>query len=608
MKLKSLKTKILLTLSSVIIGVAAAVALYNIIHEKGQNDLRTEETYRNVRLNYEESIRETVHFYTARANSNINSPGVLDAFVSRDHDRLYQLILPRWKVISKENPSLIVMQFHNADGTSLLRMHQPNVYGDPIASQRPMVAYIHKHHTLVYGFEEGRQGLAFRILVPVFEHEVYVGTVEFGLSTRFIIENIRRHTGYDSFFLVKQNMLGIFSNVDRYLQIGEYKAIDLEPNLIPLVRLYKSKYDYLQNSVINDTNQTFAITTVQVKNYLNQPIGAIMFIHSAPDFLDHVVQMVIATGLIALILILTLGWLISRLYDSISDRMMFQEFYSQAVLDSIPSPVIVTDGHQLVAANQTFLAYFHYADILDFKREHSCVCEYFEKGDTEEYLMPMLNDQRWTDYMVDHPTIDHKAKIIVDDKVTIFDVKLSLLRFKEESRYVVIFTDISSMQSISMTDPLTGIANRLHFSMVYEHMINVSVREQQLLGIIFCDIDYFKQINDRYGHLTGDKVLKHISGLLVQRLRKSDICARWGGEEFVILLPDTTLEETYQVAEALRTSIELETFEMSEKLTCSFGAAVLKENESAEMLLKRADELLYEAKSSGRNRVVRQTV
>jgi hypothetical protein len=119
MQLKSLKTKILLTLSSVIIGVAAAVTLYNIIHEKGQNDLRMEEAYKNVRLNYEESIRETVHFYTARANSNINSPGVLEAFVSRDHNRLYQLILPRWKVISKENPSLVVMQFHNADGTSL---------------------------------------------------------------------------------------------------------------------------------------------------------------------------------------------------------------------------------------------------------------------------------------------------------------------------------------------------------------------------------------------------------------------------------------------------------------------------------------------------------
>jgi diguanylate cyclase (GGDEF)-like protein len=565
-----------------------------------------EEAYKNVRLNYEESIRETVHFYTARANSNINSPGVLEAFVSRDHNRLYQLILPRWKVISKENPSLVVMQFHNADGTSLLRVHQPDVYGDPIASQRPMVAYIHKKHTLVYGFEEGWQGLAFRILVPILDHGVYVGAVEFGLSTPYINDTIHRHTGYDSFFLVKQNLLGIFAHVDNYIQIGEYKAVDVDPKLFPLVKLYKSKYDRLQNTIVNEGIQTFAISTVPVNNYLNQPIGAIMFIQSVPNFWDHVYQMVTATGLIALSLLIVLGWIISRLYDSISDKMNFQEFYSQTVLDAVPSPVIVTDGHQLIAANQTFLAYFHYEDVSAFKNEHACVCEYFEKGDTEEYLMPMLNDQRWTEYMLDHPTIDHKAKIIIDDKVTVFDVKLSLLRFKEEIRYVVIFTDISSMQSISMTDPLTKIANRLHFSMVYEHMINVAVREQQPLGIIFFDIDYFKQINDRYGHLKGDRVLKQISDLLTQRLRNSDICARWGGEEFVVLLPDTNLEETYQVAEALRTSIEQETFEINETITCSFGAAVLKENESAEMLLKRADELLYRAKENGRNRVVLQ--
>ncbi len=218
--------------------------------------------------------------------------------------------------------------------------------------------------------------------------------------------------------------------------------------------------------------------------------------------------------------------------------------------------------------------------------------------------MPMLNDQRWTEYINNHPVMNHKAKITMDDKTTIFDVKLSMLKYKEESRYVVIFTDISSIQSISMTDPLTGIANRLHFTMVYEHAINVAVREQLPLGIIFFDIDYFKKFNDKYGHLAGDEILKRITDLVTERLRKSDIYARWGGEEFVILLPDTSLEETCQVAEMLRETIEAEEFELEENITCSFGVAVLEENESAEMLLKRVDELLYQAKEDGRNRVV----
>ncbi len=106
--------------------------------------------------------------------------------------------------------------------------------------------------------------------------------------------------------------------------------------------------------------------------------------------------------------------------------------------------------------------------------------------------------------------------------------------------------------------------------------------------------------------MIGDKILKHIADLVKHRLRKSDIFARLGGEEFIILLPDTSLEESYQVAEMLRATIDTETFERVGKVTCSFGITILKEDESADTLLKRVDDLLYQAKEDGRNRIVHQ--
>ncbi|MDP3464466.1 MAG: hypothetical protein Q8R86_01700, partial [Sulfuricurvum sp.] len=109
MKKNNLKTKIVGTLSAVILGVATIVTTYNLFHDKEQNDIRMAEAYKSVRLNYEETVRETARFYTARANSNIQSPDVLKTFLSRDHDKLYELILPRWKVLQEENPSLSVM-------------------------------------------------------------------------------------------------------------------------------------------------------------------------------------------------------------------------------------------------------------------------------------------------------------------------------------------------------------------------------------------------------------------------------------------------------------------------------------------------------------------
>jgi len=602
--MKHLKIKILSILTLIILGVATVVMGYYILHDKQEDDQRMAEVHKSVRINYEQIIGDTIQFYTARANANIHSPNVIHTIRTGDHDALYRLIQPRWEVLKNENPSLIILQFHKADGTSLLRMHQPSEYGDSIALKRSMVAHIHQYHKKISGFEGGLQGVAFRILVPIIDHGEYLGAVEFGIAPPYLTEKIHRYTEYDSFFLLRQNILGTFTHIDHYFPMGDYIAINVPSRFLPLLKQYKSNHRILDSVTVKYNNQSYAISSVSIMNYLNQPIGAVMFIREIPDFWRHAVNMILATLFITFTLMITLALVINRTYNTIADTINFQELYSQTILDAIPSPVIVTDGNKLIAANQTFLHYFHYENIESFQKDHKCVCEYFEIGDTNDFLMPMNNDQRWTQYVSNNPNIHHKAKITINGVTTVFDVKLSVLHFQEQFRYVVIFTDISSMQALSITDQLTGIANRLHFSMIYEHAINVARREHKPLGVIFFDIDHFKQVNDHHGHLIGDTVLKQVAGLVKEKIRKSDIVARWGGEEFIILLPNTDLDEAVKIAETLRLAIENKPFETIEKLTCSFGAVALHENESSEELLKRVDDLLYEAKAKGRNQVV----
>ncbi|MBV5349169.1 hypothetical protein JZU61_05915, partial [bacterium] len=134
-----------------------------LMHEKKENERRLSEAYEQVHRTYNETIRDTVRFYQARAEANFRSPGVMKAFREGNHNTLYELMKPCWDVMQNENPSLIVLQFHQANGNSLLRLHQPEMYGDHIASARPMVAYAHANTQNVSGFEEGRQGLAFRV-------------------------------------------------------------------------------------------------------------------------------------------------------------------------------------------------------------------------------------------------------------------------------------------------------------------------------------------------------------------------------------------------------------------------------------------------------------
>ena len=602
--MKNIKYKIILILSFLIVIVSSIITIYNLYHEKQEDQRRLSEAYNQVHRTYHETLHDTIRFYSSRAEANLRSPGIIKAFKARDHDKLYELVRPSWEVMQRENPWLVVMQFHNADGTSLLRLHQPNVYGDKIAAQRSMVAHAHKSAQSVSGFEEGRQGLAFRILVPAFDKGVYVGSVEFGISAPYFTDKIRRFAGYDSFFFVNENALGMFGRITQLIAIGDYIGVDIPTGFRPLIQKYAQERSKLENAIIHHANQSYEVNVLTVGDYREEPVGAIMFIRPVSDFSAHVRHMIVASSLIVIILILISVVIVDRIYTIVTQKMSFQERYAQMILDSVPSPVIVTNGEYLIAANDSFLGYLQYPNIEAFKKEHNCVCELFEEGDTNEYLMPMHDDQRWTEYMIDHPLKVHKAKITFNGLTTIFEVRISVLKVNEETRYVVIFNDISTMQMQTMTDALTGVPNRLHFSMVYQHTINMARRGEKPLSIIFFDIDHFKNVNDRYGHLIGDAVLKQIAALVRQRIRKSDIIARWGGEEFVLLLPDSELGEAIKIAQMLRKVIDEEDFESVGQITCSFGVAALEGNEDAEHLLNRADELLYEAKANGRNRVV----
>ena len=125
------------------------------------------------------------------------------------------------------------------------------------------------------------------------------------------------------------------------------------------------------------------------------------------------------------------------------------------------------------------------------------------------------------------------------------------------------------------------------------------------------DVDYFKLFNDKFGHIKGDDVLKQVAANIMDQIRQSDMCFRYGGEEFVIVMPDTPPHIAAEVAERLRAQIESDDFSIENgartiEVTVSVGVTSLiqSENETAKALLKRADEALYEAKQTGRNRVV----
>lgn len=602
--MKNLKFKIILTVILIISMVAFIVTAYTIVYEKEQSKKRIAEAHKSVTTTYNESINELVNFYNSRANEFITDKEILQSILNKNHDELYLLVKERWAVLQQENPHLSILQFHNSDGTSLLRVHQASLYGDSIIKKREILQEVHSTHKLVYGFEEGRAGFAFRVVAPIFHENKYIGAIEFGVSLQNLSQIIEHSTNFDSIFFTHNSLIGKFSDIKNNTIIGDFVSLNMSQSLLPLITKYKETHNTLENSFIDFDNHSYYLTTTPIKNFRGDKIGALVFLNQMDDYHDYIKSIALSSLLITLALIIIVTIFVNIIYNKISSKMNFQQLYNQTILDAVASPVIVTNGTELIAANQTFLTVFKYKNINHFKKEHKCICDYFEDGGTYEYLMSTINDQVWTEYIFENPQINHKVKITIDDKTTIFDVKLSALRYKNDLRYVVVFTDISSLQTLSMNDSLTGIANRLHFGMMYEHLTSLATREKSDLGVIFFDIDHFKRINDTRGHLIGDTVLKDISNLIKHKIRKSDIFARWGGEEFILLLPNTPLQSCITIAEGLRLTIANQIFDNSITITCSFGVAVLREEESSQELLKRADSLLYEAKELGRNQVV----
>jgi diguanylate cyclase len=187
------------------------------------------------------------------------------------------------------------------------------------------------------------------------------------------------------------------------------------------------------------------------------------------------------------------------------------------------------------------------------------------------------------------------------------DLKVRLV--ESQAKSASLQASLVKAETLATIDGLTGLPNRRHFQNSLENQIATSHRERTPLSLVIADLDHFKAINDKFGHLSGDVVLKNFALILAKGVRSTDIAARYGGEEFALILPKTPLGNASFVAEALRRAVAEARWTGAHpnqrlgRITASFGVAEIREDETVEQLIERADQKLYEAKRKGRNRV-----
>lgn len=294
--------------------------------------------------------------------------------------------------------------------------------------------------------------------------------------------------------------------------------------------------------------------------------------------------------------------------DITAQKKMFEKL--QKFIDIQDNIIILTDGFTVKFANKKFLDFFGLNNIEEFIERNNCICKQFIENEDFFHLGKVLpKEKHWVESLLN---LSGRERVVsIKDKkgrIHAFSVAISVY---DPTTYAVNFNDISEtmveklqLKKRVMHDQLTGAYNRFYFDTTVENLIEHNRSDGYNTGFIMLDIDFFKKVNDTYGHNVGDSVLITLSNLIRRFTRENDKLIRWGGEEFILIMPANSIDDVYKEAEHLRSAVQDYKFANVPQVTCSFGAVLYNENDTMEATIEAVDKKLYKAKESGRNRVV----
>jgi len=290
-------------------------------------------------------------------------------------------------------------------------------------------------------------------------------------------------------------------------------------------------------------------------------------------------------------------------------QMDNQRDFLRDVLDLNPNFVLTTDGKKCTYLNESFKEFLGIQNVEEYITRYGNINSvlvqkedmFYTGKPVRDWVMATLNEQLHSRTVILKPIGSD------DERVCLMNIK----PVPEKDEWLLSFADVTSLERekqlyrmLSQQDPLTKIHNRKKFFDEVEKELERVERYHQELSILILDIDFFKEVNDKYGHLVGDKVLVELTEIVCKNIRKTDVFARYGGEEFVLLMPGTDVKGATEKADNIRKVIAENKFSGCGKITCSFGVAGYKSGDTVDSFVQKADIALYRAKNSGRNKVL----
>lgn len=257
-----------------------------------------------------------------------------------------------------------------------------------------------------------------------------------------------------------------------------------------------------------------------------------------------------------------------------------------------------TIGGDLLFANKALLKMLEYDSLEEIAGNGGIRRRYRNPRDREVLIELLKKDGKVENFEFEAVTRSGQIKNILLSGTLEGETLLGMMLEITERKQLEL-----EMERLATTDRLTQTFNRLKFEEIIRKEIEMARRYGHLLSLIILDIDRFKEVNDTYGHIAGDNVLKAVAGIAKENIRETDSLVRWGGEEFIIIAPGTSLEGAAELAERIRKSVEDFDFGQFKTVRISLGVTQFREQDTENTFLRRADDAMYTAKNKGRNRV-----
>lgn len=449
------------------------------------------------------------------------------------------------------------------------------------------------HSKMNLNIENGKVEIPYkptmRIAMPLFKDGNFTSMVIINVLLNDLFASISKSSAFEHYIIDKDN--NYILHPDNQFSFNKYKDIKRD----------------LKDDFPNGLN-TNGIYTYSLGNILNNNDNAVFILKIKDSYEDNLINLKIKTAVLVLILTMILSFILAMFISKKPIKLQtallkahnkLNEFAS--IIDRYIITATTKKDSTIISVSTAFVKSSGYSkDELVGQKMHI-----ISHPDKDRILFKnlwdsILNGKTW------NGEIKNKKKNAEEYWLDQYIIP-TLNENNEIENFVSLGVDITAkkeLEKIASIDTLTGIYNRRMVDEFIKIEVESQKRHSSGLSVIMIDIDHFKDVNDTYGHQIGDIILAQTAKLIIENSRKSDISGRFGGEEFIIICPQTTSESALVLAEKIRVAIERFEFEHVGYKTISLGISTFEDNDTVESLIKKADTALYQAKNSGRNKSV----